>query len=78
MQRYITDLGLYQIRAKEHQVVDRRDADHTSVLQTFFLKYLEYASLILCNQKKLNRRKIVRFKISSFLSAQYFLETAAK
>ena len=42
-----------------------------------YCKYLEYVPLMLRNYRKLNRPKIVRFKVSSFLRDQYFLVTAA-
>ena len=69
-------MDVNKIPAKEHQVVDHGDVDQTSVSETLFSKYLENDPLILCHYKKLNRRKIIRFKISFCLSAQYFLETA--
>ena len=77
MQIHITQLNGHKIPAKENQVVDRRDADEISVSKTLFLKYSEYVPLILHNYKKLNSKKILRFKTSSFLSAQCLLVTAA-
>ena len=65
-------LNVYKISAKEYQVVDRWDADEISASKIIFWKYLQYVPVILRNYKKLNRMKIVRFKISSFASAQYF------
>ena len=65
-------LNVYKFSAKEHQAVDRWDADELSVSSILLWKYLEYVPLILHNYKKLNRPKIVRFKISSFLRDQIF------
>ena len=62
-------LNVYKIRAKKHQVVDHRDANEISVSEILSWKYLEYPPVILPNYKKLKRTKIVKFKISSFLSA---------
>ena len=69
---------MYKIPAKEHQGAYRQDAEEISVSQILFWKYLEYVPLILHTYKKLNNSKIVGFKNSSFLSAQYFLVTAAQ
>ena len=60
-------LNLYQIPAKEHQVVDSWAADELSVLEILFWKYSEYVPQILRNCKKLKRAKIVGFKYSSIL-----------
>ena len=49
--------------------------DEISVSKMLFSKYLEYVPLILRNYKKLKRKKIVKFKISFILSAQYILVT---
>ena len=68
---------MYKIPAKEHQGAYRQDAEEVSVSQVLFRKYLEYVPLILHTYKKMNS-KIVRLKSSSFLSAQYFLVTAAQ
>ena len=68
---------MYKIPAKEHQEAYRQDAEEVSVSQVLFRKYLEYVPLILHTYKKINS-KIVRLKSSSFLSAQYFLVTAAQ
>ena len=70
--------NVYKIPAKEHQGAYRQDAEEISVSQILFWKYLEYVPLILQSYKKLNNSKIVGFKSSSFLSAQYFLVTAAQ
>ena len=70
-------LNVYKIPAKEHQIAYRWDADEISVSQILFWKYLEYVPLTLHSYKKLNNTKIVGFESSSFLSAQYFLVTAA-
>ena len=69
---------MYKIPGKEHQGAYRQDAEEISVSQILFWKYLEYVPLILHTYKKLNNSKIVEFKSSSFLSAQYFLVTAAQ
>ena len=71
-------LNVYKIPAKEHQVVDRWDADEISVSKVLFWKYLEYVHLILRNHKKIKRMKIARSKISSFSSAQYLLVTTTQ
>ena len=71
-------LNVYKIPAKEYQVVDHSEADEISVSKILFWIYLEYVPLILRNYKKLNRMKVVRFKISSFPNAQYFLGTAGQ
>ena len=42
-------LNVYEIPEKEHQVVDHWAADERSVSEILFFKYLEYASLLLCN-----------------------------
>ena len=68
----------YKIPAKEHQGAYREDVEEISVLQILFWKYLEYVPLILHSYKKLNNSEILGFKSSSFLSAQYFLVTAAQ
>ena len=70
-------LNVYEILAKERHVVHHSEADEISVSQILFWKYSKSVPLILCNYKKLNTIKTVRFEISSFLSAQYFLGTAA-
>ena len=62
-------MNVYQISAKEHQVVHRWDADEISVSETLFSKYSEYIPQILHNYKKLKQTKIVEFKYSSALSA---------
>ena len=69
--------NVYKIPAKEHQGAYRQDAEEISVSQILFWKYLEYVPLTLHSYKKLNNTKFVGFKISSFLSAQYVLITAA-
>ena len=69
--------NVFKIPANEHQVANRRDAERISVSQILFWKYLEYVPLILHSYKKLNNTKITGFEIYSFLSAQYFLVTAA-
>ena len=61
-------MNVYQISAKEHQVVPRVDADEISVSETLFSKYSEYIPQILHNSKKLKQTKIVEFKYSSALS----------
>ena len=66
--------SVFKIPANER---DRCDAEKISVSQILFWKYLEYVPLILHSYKKLNNTKITGFEISSFLSAQYFLVTAA-
>ena len=71
-------VNVYNISAKEHQVVDCWDADEISVLEILFWKYLEYVALILRNYKKLSTTKSFKFTISSFLNAQLFLVTAAQ
>ena len=71
-------VNVYNISAKEHQVVDCWDADEISVLEILFWKYLEYVALILRNYKKLSTTKSFKFTISSFLNAQFFLVTAAQ
>ena len=60
-------LNLYQITAKEHQVVDSWTADELSVLEILLWKYSEYVPQILRNCKKLKRAKIVGFTYSSIL-----------
>ena len=69
---------VYKISPKEHQVVDSRDTDQIWISEMVFWKHLEFLPLILSNYKKLKRAKIVAFTISSFLSAQYVLVTAAQ
>ena len=64
----LNTLNVYQIPAKEHQVVHRWDADEISVSETLFSKYSEYIPQILHNYKKLKQTKIVEFKYSSALS----------
>ena len=54
-------LNVYQITIEEHQVVDSWAADEISVLETLPCKYLEYISLILCNQQKLKSEKLTDF-----------------
>ena len=71
-------LNVYKFPAKEHQAVDRWDAEEISVSEILLWKYLEYVPLILHNYKKLNAAKVVRFTISSFLTVQYILVTAAQ
>ena len=71
-------VNVYNISAKEHQVVDCWDADEISVLEILFWKYLEYVALILRNYKKLSTTKSFKLTISSFLNAQLFLVTAAQ
>ena len=61
-------MNVYQISAKEHQVVHRWDADEISVSETLFSKYSEYIPQILHNYKKLKQTKILEFKYSSALS----------
>ena len=61
-------LNVYQIPAKEHQVVDGWAADEISVLETLFSKNSEHVPQTLRNYKKLKRIKIVEFKYSSTLS----------
>ena len=61
-------MNVYQISAKEHQVVHRVDADEISVSETLFSKYSEYIPQILHNYKKLKQTKILEFKYSSALS----------
>ena len=73
MQNLSHTLNVYQIPAKEHQVVDSWAPDEISVSELLFWKYSEYVPQILRNYKKLKRKKIVRFTISSFLSAQCVL-----
>ena len=60
---------MYKILDKEHQEIVRA-ADKISVSKMLFSKYLEYVPLILSNNKKLNSKKIAKFKIYSNLSAQ--------
>ena len=71
-------LNVYKFPAKEHQAVDRWDAEEISVSEILLWKYLEYVPLILHNYNKLNGAKVVRFTISSFLTVQYILVTAAQ
>ena len=66
-------MNVYQISAKEHQVVHRWDADEISVSETLFSKYSEYIPQILHNYKKLKQTKIVEFKYSSALSVLKYL-----
>ena len=63
-------LNVYEIPAKEHQVVDSCAADEISVSEILFGKYLEYVPLILRNYKNVKRIKVVRFTISSILRGQ--------
>ena len=63
-------LNVYKIPEKEHQEIDSWAADEISGSKMLFSKYLQYVSLILWNYKKLNRKKALKFKISSILSAQ--------
>ena len=63
-------LNVYEIPAKEHQVVDSCAADEISVSEILFGKYLEYVPLILHNYKNVKRIKVVRFTISSILRGQ--------
>ena len=70
--------NVYKIPAKEHKVVYRWSGHEISVSEIMFLKYLENVPLILCNSKKVNRKKIVIFTIYSFLNAQYILMTTAE
>ena len=58
-------MNVYQISAKEHQVVHRWDADEISVSETLFSKYSEYIPQILRNYKKLKGTKNFEFKFSS-------------
>ena len=60
---------IYKIHAKEHQAVDSWAADEILAWEIFLWKYVEYVPLILRNYKILMRTKIVRFTISSCLSA---------
>ena len=69
---------MYKIPGKEHQGAYHQSAEEISVSQILFRKYLEYVPLILHTYKKINNSKIVGFKSSFFLSAQYFLVTAAQ
>ena len=71
-------LNVYKISAKEHQVVDRLIADEISVSSIFFWNYLEYVPKIKRSYQKRKWTKIVTFKISSFLSAQYLLVAAGQ
>ena len=65
-------LNVYEIAAKEHQVVDLWAADEISVLERLFLKYLEYVTLILRNYKKMDKHfhiyKFIFFKCRIHLS----------
>ena len=70
-------MNVYKISENEYQAVDRSAIYEIWVPWILFWKYLEYDPLIKCNYKKLST-KIVRFIISSFLSAQYILVTAAQ
>ena len=71
-------LNVYEIAAKEHQVVDLWASDEISVLERLFLKYLEYVALILRNYKKIKRTNIFIFTNSSILSAEYILVTTVE
>ena len=76
MQRYITNVECISNSFKGTSGSSSRKQDEISFSKIFFLKYLENVRLTSRNYKNLNRRKIVRFKTSSFLSAEYFLVTA--
>ena len=65
----LNTLNVYQIPAKEHQVVHHWDADEISVSETLFSKYSKYIPQILRNYKKIKRtnyKKIKRTKIAEF------------
>ena len=65
--------NIYKILENEHHVVDSGTGHEVSVPEIFFWKYLKHVLLMLRNCKKLKRRKIVRFKISSILSLQLLI-----
>ena len=70
-------LNVYKILKKEHQKIVQA-ADEILVSKTLFSKYLEYVPLILRNNKKIRRKKLVRLKVFFYfkctirLSANYF------
>ena len=70
-------LKVYKIFVKEDQVDDRWDADKNQFGKYWFGN-IENMSPVLHNYKNKTGQELSEFKISSFLSAQYFSVTAAQ